>query len=77
MSAQLPLQGFGPDLEDPFRFTWHNTRIGAEVWIQNRGRWWPGVVMNRGRKHVEIEIKGAGKRQQRVSKSYRELRRRR
>lgn len=74
---QLPLAGLGPDLRDPFRFTWHNTRIGAEVWIEHRGRWRAGIVAGRGRKYVEVTIEGAGGRRLHVRQSYSELRRRR
>lgn len=75
--SQLALKGLGPDAGDPFRFSWHNTRIGAEVWVEHRGSWRPAIVASRGRKYVEVEIEGAGERQRRVSKSYSELRRRR
>jgi hypothetical protein len=75
--AQGALPGFGPDATDPFRFTWWNTRAGDAVWIEHRGRWRAGVVMSRGRKYVEVAVAGAGKRQHRYRKLYRELRRRR
>jgi hypothetical protein len=77
MSAQLALKGFGPYAGDPFRFTWHNTRVGAEVWIEYRGRWREGTVANRGRRYVEVEIAARGGRRFRARKSYGELRRRR
>jgi hypothetical protein len=77
MSAQLALEGFGPAPGDPFRFTWHNTRIGAQVWIQQRGRWRAGVVISRGSKYLEVEIQGANGRRYTLRKSYSELRRRR
>ena len=56
MTAQLPLEGFGPDAGDPFRFTWWNTRERDRVWVEHRGRWRAGVIVGRGRKYVEVEI---------------------
>jgi hypothetical protein len=77
MNGQLALQGLGPEVGDPFRFTWWTTADGAEVWIEHRGRWHAGVVMNRGRKRVEVAIAAAGGRRRLVSKTYSGLRRRR
>jgi hypothetical protein len=73
---QLPLGFAGPDPHDPFRFTWWNTQVGDAVWIEHRDRWLAGVVMERGREFVQVAIAGAGKRQPRVRKLYREVRRR-
>jgi len=74
---QLPLAGFGPAGGDQFRFTWHNTRIGAAVWIEHRGRWRAGVVVGLGRKRAAIAIEAAGFRRLVVGTSYNQLRRRR
>ena len=74
---QASLPGFGPDAGDPFRFTWHTTRIGAEVWIEHRGKWRAGIVVGRGRKYVAVEIEAAGFKRLVVAKPYSELRRRR
>ena len=77
VSDQRPLPGFGPDSGDEFRFTWWNTQVGDSVWIENRGRWRPGVVTGLGREFVTVAVAGVGKRQHRYRKLYRELRRRR
>lgn len=75
--GQLALKGLGPDPSDPFRFTWWNTREGAAVWIEQRGRWRAGVVVGLGRKRAAISIEVAGFKRLAVAKSYGELRRRR
>lgn len=72
---QLSLPDFGPDADDPFRFTWWNTADGARVWIEHRGRWCAGVVITRRRKYVEVAIVDGGGRRRRVRKPYSELRR--
>jgi hypothetical protein len=77
VSDQRSLPGFGPDSGDEFRFTWWNTQVSDTVWIENRGRWRPGVVKRLGREFVQVAIVGGGKRQPRVRKLYCELRRRR
>jgi hypothetical protein len=46
----------GPDLDDPFRFTWWTTPEGTRVWIEHRGKWLPGVVASRGRKRAGVMI---------------------
>ena len=74
---QRALPGFGPEPSDGFRFTWWNIQVGDAVWIEYRGRWHAGVVVERGRELVQVAIAGAGKRQRRYKKLYRELRRRR
>jgi hypothetical protein len=74
---QAALPGFGPDAGDPFRFTWHNTRIGAAVWIEHRGRWRAGVAVGLGRKRAAVAIEAAGFKRLIVAKSYNRLRRRR
>jgi len=38
----------GPDDSDLFRFTWHNTPNEARVWIDYRGKWREGVIIQRG-----------------------------
>lgn len=73
---QLALAGFGPAADDPFRFTWWNTREGAAVWIEHRGRWRAGVVIGLGRKRVAIAIEAEGFTRLLVDKPYNELRRR-
>ncbi len=75
-ALQTALPGLGPDVRDPFRFTWWNTPEGARVWIEHRGVWRPGVIVGRGRKYVTVEIAGAGKRRGSVRKLYPQLRRR-
>lgn len=75
MTAQVPLDGFGPDASDPFRFTWWNTAEGARVWIEHRGRWRAGVIARRGREYVRVEIETRGGRHTRVRKLYSDLRR--
>jgi hypothetical protein len=75
--AQFALKGLGPAAGDRFRFTWHNTRIGAAVWIEHRGRWRAGVVVGLGRKRAAVAIEAAGFRRLIIEKSYNQLRRRR
>jgi hypothetical protein len=74
-SDQRPLPGFGPDYGDEFRFTWWNTQVGDPVWIEDRGRWRPGVVKGLGREFVQVEIESRDGRRLRVSRRYTELRR--
>lgn len=75
--AVQALPGFGPEVGDPFRFTWWNTRAGAPVWVEYRGRWRAGVIVGRGRKYVTVETAGWRGRSRCVRKLYSELRRRR
>jgi hypothetical protein len=77
VSAQLALKGLGPDAGDPFRFTWHNTRIGAAVWIEHRGRWRAGVVVGLGWKRATVAIEASGFRCLTVGKPYSQLQRQR
>jgi hypothetical protein len=74
---QVALPGFGPDAGDSFRFTWWNTREGAAVWIEHRGRWHVGVVIGLGRKRVAVAIEAEGFTRLVVVKPYHQLRRRR
>jgi hypothetical protein len=76
MNAQLALRGLGPDVGDPFRFTWWNTAKGAPIWIEHRGSWRAGVVIGCGRKRVAVAIKTAKCNRLIVAKPYSELRRR-
>ncbi len=62
----------GPDENDPFRFTWHNTADEASVWIDYSGKWREGVIIQRGRKAVTVAFNG-----HRVRRPYEKLRRRR
>jgi hypothetical protein len=73
---QLDLTGFGPATGDRFRFSWWNTFEGAAVWVEYRGRWRKGVVRDRGRQFVWVEVEAAAGRTYRTRKSYGELRRR-
>ena len=59
-AAQPALPGFGPADRDGFRFTWYNTRVGAAVWVEHRGRWRAGVVVGLGRKRATVAIEAAG-----------------
>jgi hypothetical protein len=61
----------GPGDNDPFRFTWHNTPSEASVWIDYRGKWREGVIIQRGRRIVTVAING-----HRVRRPYETLRRR-
>ena len=70
-------RGPGRTPGDLFRFTWWNTRSGAAVWIEHRGRWRAGVVVGLGRKRAAVAIEAAGFKRLVVAKLYRELRRRR
>ena len=76
-TEQAALPGFGPETDDPFRFTWWNAREGAAVWIEHRGRWRSGVVVVLGRKRAAVVIEWAGLKHLTVAESYGELRRRR
>ncbi len=62
----------GPDDNDLFRFTWHNTRNEAPVWIDYRGKWREGVIIQRGHKTVTVAFNG-----HRARRPYETLRRRR
>src|SRR5258708_39931756 len=73
---QVALPGFGPEAGDSFRFTWWNTREGAAVWIEHRGRRRAGVVIGLGRKRVAIAIEAEGVTRLLVDKPYDQLRRR-
>jgi hypothetical protein len=74
---QLTLPTLGPEVGDGFRFTWWNTREGAAVWIEHRGRWRAGVVVGLGRRRAAVAIEVAGFRRLIIEKSYNQLRRRR
>lgn len=76
MSEQLPIADFGPDARDAFRFTWWNTREGADVWVKHRSRWCAGTVIGRGRKRVLVSIEVANWKRLLISKPYSDLRRR-
>ena len=76
-SPQTNLPWAGPAADDPFRFTWHNTQMGAAVWIEHRGRWRAGVVVGLRRKRAAVAIEAAAFRRVIVEKSYNQLRRRR
>jgi len=76
-SGQLALKGLGPELDDGFRFTWWNTREGAAVWIENRGRWRAGAVIGLGRRRALVAIEAASFKRATVAKPYSKLRRRR
>ena len=54
--GQAALKGFGPLVDDGFRFTWWNTATGARVWVEHRNAWPAGIVIGRGRTRVEIEL---------------------
>jgi len=73
--SQFALNGLGPDAGDPFRFTWWTTRDGDRVWVRHRGRWRAGVIVERGREYVRLEIETPDGRSTRVRKLYSELRR--
>jgi hypothetical protein len=60
----------GPDDNDLFRFSWHNTPNEAPVWIDYRGKWREGVIIQRGRRAVTVEFNG-----HRVRRPYETLRR--
>jgi len=75
MKAQLALAGQGPAASDDFRFTWWNTQQCAAVWIEHRGSWRQGIIVERGREYVRVEIETRAGRRRRVRKSYSELRR--
>ncbi len=75
--SPVALAGLGPDAGDGFRFTWWNTREGAAVWIEHRGRWRAGVVIGLGRKRASIAIDAVGFKRLVVATPYSELRRRR
>ncbi|HUO04416.1 MAG TPA: hypothetical protein VMU16_04380 [Candidatus Binataceae bacterium] len=75
MNKQGELPGFGPDARDAFRFTWHNTMLGARVWVEHRGKWRAGEVAGRGRQYATVAIESASGRRRRVRKLYAELRR--
>jgi hypothetical protein len=62
----------GPDDNDLFRFTWHNTPNEARVWIDYRGKWREGVIIQRGRRTVTVAFNGHW-----VRRPYETLRRRR
>ncbi len=74
-ATSLSLPGLGPDAADGFRFTWWNTRDGARVWIERRGNWREGIIVGRGREHVEVLIASPSGRPVRVRRLYAELRR--
>lgn len=74
---QLTLAGLGPELDDGFRFTWWNTREGAAVWIEHRGRWRSGVVVGLGPRRATVAIEAAGFKRLVIAKSYSQLWRRR
>ena len=76
-TTQPTLPGFGPADDDGFRFTWWNTREGAAVWIEHRGRWRAGVVVRLGRKRAAVALDSADFKRLSVARSYSELRRRR
>ena len=46
----------GPDDNDLFRFTWHNTPNEARVWIDYRGKWREGVIIERGRATAPLHL---------------------
>lgn len=75
MGAQLGLFVCGDPAADAFRFTWWNTPEGELVWVEIRGTWRPGVVVDRGRRYVAVEVEAQGGRHWRVRKPYSELRR--
>ena len=75
-NQQLTLKLFGPWPDDGFRFTWWNTREGAAVWVKDRGRWRPGIVIHRGRKYVSVVFVGIGDGRGYVRRRYEDLRRR-
>lgn len=74
--SQAALPGLGPDARDAFRFTWWNTSEGAAVWIEYRGRWRTGVVVQRGRKYVRVLLVERSGLTVHVRRRYGELRRR-
>lgn len=76
VNRQIPLPGFAAVVADSFRFTWWNTREGAAVWIENRGRWRTGVVFGLTRKRAAIAIEAAGSKRLVVATPYSGLRRR-
>jgi hypothetical protein len=76
-SPQTNLPWAGPDAGDPFRFTWWNTRAGAAVWIEHRGRWRSGIVVRLGRKRAAVAVDTAGFKRLIVAKLYSQLRKRR
>jgi hypothetical protein len=73
---QLTLPTLGPEVDEVFRFTWHNTRIGVAVWIEHRGGWSAGVVVGLARKRVAVAIEAAGSKRVTIVKPYAELLRR-
>jgi hypothetical protein len=75
MTTQRALPGFGPEPDDGFRFTWWNTREGAAVWIEHRGRWRAGVVLGLGRKRAAVAIEAARSKRLVVATPYTQLRR--
>lgn len=74
--GQQALPGLGPKAGDSFRFTWHNTQIGARVWVHHNGSWRAGIVDALGRKRVTVAIETTRRKRLLVSKPYTELRRR-
>ena len=74
-AGQTALPGLGLDAGDRFRFTWWTTRDGDRVWVRHRGRWRAGVIVERGREYVRLEIETPDGRSTRVRKLYSELRR--
>jgi hypothetical protein len=75
-SGQLALKTLGPDAQDNFRFTWHNTLLEAACWVEYRGSWRPGVIADRGRRFVSVALVGVKGRNRCVRREYSELRRR-
>jgi hypothetical protein len=75
-SRQLSLALIVPWPDDGFRFTWHNTQIGAAVWAEYRGSWRPGSVTHRGRTNVTVTLTDRSGRTHHLKRRYGDLRRR-
>ncbi len=51
-------------------------RPGVRIWIEDRGRWLPGLIVHRGRKEATVMIGRQASRAVYQRRAYRELRRR-